>query len=674
MTKRSVDVWFGLWLLVASTVILPLTGGCGDDDNTSSRMDAGPAGEGDSGRPNAVDGGADADAETAENGDQDGGEDASTDYDAGTGIPESLCGNGIVEEEEGEQCDDGNFTEWDGCDTLCAYSCSDVPDCDDLDVCNGQEACDADTHTCAFGEAAADGTSCGVMRSCNSGVCIDNVCGDGIEQQESEEECDDGDLDDSNGCTRDCKLSCVSTDSSRDCTGGGECAAPMACNDEEHICEASGSAPPDKVTLCDEGDGWCIQGNCVPVDCGDGAEEGGEQCDEGPDNGKPGSGCSADCKTVVCGNDIIEGAEQCDDGNTDDLDGCDSSCHVEVVFRLTRMDVLSDPPPDFCAVEGNALGNTFMPPLDMSRFLPGAPSFDILAMVNGFLEQAIRSGTTNSLSHYLNMNDPSGRTRDDDVGLAIYSGVPAQEWEAGRPVDFPFSIEPAYVTEDNQPAAIMPARLAGGGLVVTTEPTDVMVRSPMGEFIMLKAMARAVLDVDSADTPPEPPEIADSVKIPEVFGQGDPDEQPYRPRGILCGAFSMQSMAELPLPPAPCCPDPRARTEPYVPCDGGKVPPDCSSYLDFVRGGCDMYPMSFTVNGERPTGPPQPGPDGGMSMEEATNMEWECGSRQPGEFYIASMYATEPDFDGDGDGEPDSYTTVIAIEGNRAKIVGVDRD
>jgi cysteine-rich repeat protein len=53
----------------------------------------------------------------------------------------SVCGDGFVDPMRSEECDDGNFTDGDGCDNDCTYSCHDDADCDDEDVCTGIEAC-----------------------------------------------------------------------------------------------------------------------------------------------------------------------------------------------------------------------------------------------------------------------------------------------------------------------------------------------------------------------------------------------------------------------------------------------------------------------------------------------------------------------------------------------------
>ncbi|MCA9771234.1 MAG: DUF4215 domain-containing protein, partial [Myxococcales bacterium] len=61
--------------------------------------------------------------------------------------------------------------------------------------------------------------------------------------------------------------------------------------------------------------------------CGDGALDGGEECDDG--NSASGDGCSADCLTEFCGDGVVQPGEECDDGNDVDGDGCSAHCVVE---------------------------------------------------------------------------------------------------------------------------------------------------------------------------------------------------------------------------------------------------------------------------------------------------------------------------------------------------------
>ena len=90
------------------------------------------------------------------------------------------CGDGVVDEDEGEECDDGNDIDGDGCDSDCTWSCRIGADCDDGNPCNGKETCDADdTHTCLPGENAEggkwcdDGLFCTLVDECDGeGSCI----------------------------------------------------------------------------------------------------------------------------------------------------------------------------------------------------------------------------------------------------------------------------------------------------------------------------------------------------------------------------------------------------------------------------------------------------------------------------------------------------------------------
>ncbi|MCA9613734.1 MAG: hypothetical protein H6721_11630 [Sandaracinus sp.] len=81
------------------------------------------------------------------------------------------CGNSTVD--EGEQCDDGNDVDGDGCDIDCQYSCESGDDCDDGLACNGVETCDAVTHACVLGEAV----TCTPSDDCHTSECDEEAAG-----------------------------------------------------------------------------------------------------------------------------------------------------------------------------------------------------------------------------------------------------------------------------------------------------------------------------------------------------------------------------------------------------------------------------------------------------------------------------------------------------------------
>ena len=78
----------------------------------------------------------------------------------------SRCGDAF--RDDGEQCDDGNTTNADGCDNDCTFSCTESTECDDGLVCNGTETCTS--NRCAAGAPPPDGTSC-PLGTCMGGVC-----------------------------------------------------------------------------------------------------------------------------------------------------------------------------------------------------------------------------------------------------------------------------------------------------------------------------------------------------------------------------------------------------------------------------------------------------------------------------------------------------------------------
>lgn len=315
--------------------------------------------------------------------------------DAAPDGPAMTCGNGVVEGVE--QCDDGesNGAPDARCTTQCIWTCLDDSWCTDNEPCNGAETCV--DHACVRGTDEQDGTSCGTDKLCRNGACTDAVCGDGFVT--APEECDDANSTAGDGCENDCTFSCVSTDSTRNCTPADACAGQGTCDDATHTCTPG--TPLGDNTPCDSG-GYCKGGTCTQPMCGNGMTEPGEDCDLGTANGTTGSGCKADCSfecvtpatdcpaapacqmascsathacqnvadatqngdscgtnlvcsngacvtpSAVCGNGVTETGEQCDfgSGNNGPGTGCESNCQ----FSCTIL-------PDSCT-DGNPCNGT----------------------------------------------------------------------------------------------------------------------------------------------------------------------------------------------------------------------------------------------------------------------------------------------------------------------------
>lgn len=141
-----------------------------------------------------------------------------------------MCGDGIVNEDAGEECDDGNAVNNDDCLNTCkAATCGDGIL---HNLGTGNEICDRGAENgpfpatcpvdCIFhdcgngviepGKACDDGDENSDYSSCLSN-CVLNVCGDGIaylhvtdgtNNPHAPHECDDANDDDSDACTKDC--------------------------------------------------------------------------------------------------------------------------------------------------------------------------------------------------------------------------------------------------------------------------------------------------------------------------------------------------------------------------------------------------------------------------------------------------------------------------------------
>ena len=101
------------------------------------------------------------------------------------------CGDGVLQGGLGEQCDDGNTNPGDGCDSECY-----------LEVCgNGRlqfgEECDDGNQQ--NGDGCDDDVASG-------GNCKITACGNGVLTPVTGEECDDGNTASGDGCSADCKL------------------------------------------------------------------------------------------------------------------------------------------------------------------------------------------------------------------------------------------------------------------------------------------------------------------------------------------------------------------------------------------------------------------------------------------------------------------------------------
>ncbi|MBO4350159.1 MAG: DUF4215 domain-containing protein, partial [Proteobacteria bacterium] len=206
---------------------------------------------------------------------------------SGDGCHENLCGNSELD--LGEACDDGNTDDGDGCSADCTtiepgFNCLEagqdcIPEGCGNQTVEGEEECDEGDYAVPYGEG-------GCTPSCK----FAHYCGDGLWDEidiENGEECDDGadTSDQYPGCTAECKRVNV-------CGDGTVQTDHEKCDDGNlengDGCSSTCEIEPNYV--CVTTDGKSI---CTSILCGNGQIDGTEACDDG--NRTPGDGCSQFC-------------------------------------------------------------------------------------------------------------------------------------------------------------------------------------------------------------------------------------------------------------------------------------------------------------------------------------------------------------------------------------------
>jgi cysteine-rich repeat protein len=197
------------------------------------------------------------------------------------------CGNGVLD--PGEECDDKNNQDGDGCSADCKKECTSDADplCDDKDPCTN-DTCNTNTHSCEHspntGNPCTDGNACTQTDTCVNGVCTGSdfkVCaapgpcfnqgscdastGDCIDNPRNEgSSC--GDINQCNGTDScDGKGNCVQGTPATTCDDGNTCTSD-SCDTESGKCSfnAQVGASCSDNNICTLADTCNVDGQCVP--------------------------------------------------------------------------------------------------------------------------------------------------------------------------------------------------------------------------------------------------------------------------------------------------------------------------------------------------------------------------------------------------------------------------
>lgn len=208
--------------------------------------------------------------------------------------------------------------------------------CTDGDICNGDETCDPDSHTCVEGLARDDGFLCGAgpRKICLEEECLASICGDGFIDEGGGEFCEPPDV---GGCDGECKLGC---DGPEDCPDDEVfCNGEEYCNLDTHAC--------DRRNVPEDGDECgtglvCCSGDCVEccdtTQCADGNECTNDVCSEGAcSNPNKAEGTLCDDGAGYCC--VGECLECCVHEHCDDADECTADvCTGEGTCRNPKKD------------------------------------------------------------------------------------------------------------------------------------------------------------------------------------------------------------------------------------------------------------------------------------------------------------------------------------------------
>ncbi len=257
----------------------------------------------------------------------------------------STCGNYITE--EGEECDDGNYVNGDGCDLNCQNESS---------VCNINGATmtwSPDSLTFAEGfSASSTATISGIVGCDNLPASFNIYEKDAIGGDDPIETITGTVSSGSTGITF--IVNKEKMDLGRDFLEGDPLkfiikaltinGITTSFSDELLVtmtpAAVCGNGAKEDGEGCDDGnlvnnDGCssiCQVETPNPI-CNNTIIESGETCDDG--NLIGGDGCNATCQLEVCGNSILDTGEACDDGNIANGDGCSSICQTEIEMDIT---------------------------------------------------------------------------------------------------------------------------------------------------------------------------------------------------------------------------------------------------------------------------------------------------------------------------------------------------
>ena len=292
-SRHGIPAPFAGVLLTLATLVAA----CGSSDNGGNAPDAAVDGSGDAALDVSGDTPSDASTSDADGADTDAEADAEDAADVAPDVAPDVvpdgCGDGVLD--DGEECDDGNRIDIDGCRNDCR-----VPFCGDGLISTWSEGEDFDAPAVTnpdgvLGRVCGDGATC-PARSCDVSD-VPTAPEHGI-----------------------CQALGFARAAQVDWSGSGGVDDAVMLHAYNWVCSGFRCGASDAgqtVADCTEGQ-MLASISCVTLYD--------EACDDGADNADAPDACRTDCSAPVCGDGVVDTGEGCDDGNTDDTDACRNVC------------------------------------------------------------------------------------------------------------------------------------------------------------------------------------------------------------------------------------------------------------------------------------------------------------------------------------------------------------
>ncbi len=254
-------------------------------------------------------------------------------------VPPANCGNGMLEPEKGEDCDNGRYNgNSPDCSLFCKSKyCGDgVISPENNEECEPgnlrQPACGA--RVCAEPDCDEKGTCAGGCRWTFLPACpASQAAAQAVSSQSSVMTASGGALNGSGLLLTSSRSSSVgsfasssrsSLSSSRSAVFSSSAATPTGPSCGDGSVQLNEQCEPPNTAYCTA---FCLFTPLDPPNCGDGKVQMGEECDAGKANSdKMPDACRIGCRKARCGDGIKDASEECDDGNTLFGDACTPAC------------------------------------------------------------------------------------------------------------------------------------------------------------------------------------------------------------------------------------------------------------------------------------------------------------------------------------------------------------